>query len=99
MDLAEGLLNMGGLQPSIHCLTSNHSIIRSRAAEVVAAAAQNLDKLKEEAHRGGALEKLIAVYADRNECHEARTKSLHAISALIKGNSTAQLHFLYNQVS
>ena len=98
MDLAEGVLNLGGLGPSIQCLTSNHSSIRQRAAEVVAAAVQNLDKLKEAAHGLGALDKLIAVYANREEAHETRTKSLHAISALVQGNQTSELYFLFNQV-
>jgi hypothetical protein len=98
MDLGEGLLNMGGLVPSIQCLASNHSIIRQRAAAVVAAAVQNDDKLKEAAPNSSALQKLLSVYANRDESHETRSKSLHAISALIKGNSTAELHFLFNQV-
>lgn len=99
MDLGEGLLNMGGLVPSIECLASNHSIIRQGAAAVVAAAVQNDDKLKEAAHNSSALQRLLAVYANRDESHETRSKSLHAISALIKGNNTAELHFLFNQVT
>jgi len=98
MDIAEGLLNMGGLEPSIACLASNHSIIRQRAAEVIAAAVQNLDRLKEAAHNASALPKLIAVYVNRYESHETRSKALHAISALIQGNSSAELSFLFNQV-
>jgi hypothetical protein len=98
MDLAEGLLNLGGLAPAIDCLASNHSIIRQRAAEVVAAAVQNLETLKVAAHGFGALDKLIKVYANREEVHETRSKSLHAISALIQGNSSAELSFLFNQV-
>jgi len=98
MDIAEGLLNMGGLEPSIACLASNHSIIRQRAAEVIAAAVQNLDRLKEAAHNASALPKLIAVYVNRHESHETRSKALHAISVLIQGNSSAELSFLFNQV-
>ena len=97
MDLAEGLLNMGGLGPAIECLASDFSTTRERAADVVAAAVQNLDKLREAAHGLGALDALIRVYSNRSEVPETRAKSLHAISALIRGNSSAELSFLYNQ--
>jgi hypothetical protein len=47
LDLAVGLDNMGGLRPTINCLESVHSSIRWRAADVVAVAVINHEKLQQ----------------------------------------------------
>ena len=47
LDLAVGLDNMGGLKPSVDCLESPHSTIRLRAADVIAAAVANHEKLQQ----------------------------------------------------
>jgi hypothetical protein len=47
LDLAVGLDNMGGLKPTVACLNSTHSSIRWRAADVIAVAVINHDKLQQ----------------------------------------------------
>ena len=47
LDLAVGLDNMGGLKPTVACLDSTHSSIRWRAADVIAVAVINHEKLQQ----------------------------------------------------
>ena len=47
LDLAVGLDNMGGLRPTVSCLDSIHSSIRWRAADVIAVAVINHEKLQQ----------------------------------------------------
>jgi hypothetical protein len=42
----------------------------------VAASVHNLQKLKDAAHALGALDKLTAVYANRNDAHQTRTQAV-----------------------
>jgi hypothetical protein len=52
--------------------------VRERT-QVLAAAVQNLEKLQEAAHSMGALDRLTAIYANRDEAHEVfRHSSMHA---------------------
>ena len=45
----------------------------------------------------GAFNKLMSIYTNLTQQTETRTKALHAISALIKGNTTCELTFLHQK--
>ncbi|EKX50734.1 hypothetical protein GUITHDRAFT_103325 [Guillardia theta CCMP2712] len=102
MDLALGLNNLGGFQPLVDCLKSNHSGVRWRAADAIAVSVQNYQNMQQIAVEYGALNLLTQMYANRSEesstRYKARARGFGGLLCLLflMGNSTSELWFLFN---
>lgn len=91
-DNAKAFMQIGGLKPLLDILGDANPSLRARAASVVGAISQNHPETQAALMELGALSKLTDM---QDETHTAcRTKSLHAISCLIRGNKHGEEQFL-----
>ncbi|XP_051113811.1 uncharacterized protein LOC127239617 [Andrographis paniculata] len=85
IDMANDLYSIGGLIPLLGHLKSSHANIRAKAAEVVSTIVQNNPRSQQLVMEANGLEPLLANFASDSDV-VVRTKSLGAISSLIRHN-------------
>mmetsp|Transcript_19462 Transcript_19462/g.46454 ORF Transcript_19462/g.46454 Transcript_19462/m.46454 type:complete len:312 (+) Transcript_19462:134-1069(+) len=82
IDFARDLGKVGGLPCVIAFLSSNHSSLRWRAAELLAVCAQNNPPVQKEFLDAGVLQSLLPLLGD--PCSTVKAKSLLALSAMVR---------------
>ncbi|KAL5208920.1 hypothetical protein ABZP36_004543 [Zizania latifolia] len=85
IDMANDLHSIGGLDPLLGYLKNPHAGIRAKAAEVVTTIVQNNPKSQQLVMESNGLEPLLTNFSS-DPSTNSRTKSLGAISSLIRHN-------------
>lgn len=93
IDMANDLKAVGGLEPLLRYLKSEHAGLRARAAEVVSTMVQNNPKSQQHVLEAGGLLLLLDNFMTDDDV-ASRTKALGAVSSLIRQNSEATASFL-----
>ncbi|XP_076958018.1 hsp70 nucleotide exchange factor FES1-like [Bidens hawaiensis] len=85
IDMANDLHSIGGLTPLLRYLKNSHANIRAKAAEVVSTIVQNNPKSQQLVMDANGMEPLLSNFTSDDDV-TVRTKSLGAISSLIRHN-------------